>query len=99
MDNKRVFHVVLMEPAEQQIPSTIIPNDLNGVSYCDQCNSDSVILWFLVNMYAALVVVSQMLKFLQVNTTAAIRRNLHIVIDQGQVCQSLLPFIIRVYLH
>ena len=89
-----------MEPAEQQIPSSSKSKDLNGVSYCDQCNSECVIFDMVSSEYVCtLVVVSQILKFLQVKPIVAIRHNLRIVIDQGQVCQSLLRFIIRVYLH
>ena len=77
MDNKRLFDVVLMEPAEQQMPSTKNSKDMNNVSYCEQLFST----WFLVNMYAAPVVALQMLRSLPVITIAIIRLTLHIVID------------------
>lgn len=51
MDNKRLFDVVLMEPAEQQIPSTKNSKDMNNVSYCEQCNSDTVIFDMVSSEY------------------------------------------------
>src|SRR5919202_1753134 len=44
MDNKRLFGVVLMKPAEQQIPSKTKSKDMQDVSYCEHCNSETVIL-------------------------------------------------------
>lgn len=40
-----------MEPAEQQIPSSSKSKDLNDVSYCDQCNSESVIFDMVSSEY------------------------------------------------
>jgi transcription initiation factor TFIIB len=51
MDNKRAIDVVLMEPAEQQIPSKSKSNELNDVSYCDQCNNDAVIFDMVSSEY------------------------------------------------
>src|SRR5215211_3524713 len=51
MDNKRLFDVFLMEPAEQQMPSTKNSKDMNNVSYCEQCNSDTVIFDMVSSEY------------------------------------------------